>query len=60
MTTKEIARSVIEALPEDASIDDIMQALYVRAKLERAERSIEEGRGIPLAEATGRLQKWLR
>jgi len=60
MTTKEIARSVIEALPEDASIDDIMQALYVRAKLERAERSIEEGRGIPHAEAKGRLQKWLR
>ncbi|HUT56823.1 MAG TPA: hypothetical protein VNA25_02985 [Phycisphaerae bacterium] len=60
MTTKEIARSVIEALPEDASIDDIMQALYVRAKLERAERSIEEGRGIPHAEAKRRLQKWLR
>ena len=60
MTTKEIAKSVIEALPEDASIDDIMQALYVRAKLERAERSIEQGRGIPHAEAKQRLQKWLR
>ena len=60
MTTKEIARSVIEALPEDASIDEIMQALYVRAKLERAERSIEQGRGIPHAEAKQRLQKWLK
>ena len=60
MTTKEIVRSVIEALPEDVSIDDIMQALYIRAKLERAERSIERGRGIPHAEARQRLQKWLK
>ena len=59
MTTKEIARNVIEALPEDVSIDDIMQALYIRAKLERAERSIERGQGIPHAEARQRLQKWL-
>jgi hypothetical protein len=60
MTTREIAKSVIEALPEDASMDDIMRALYIRAKLERAERSIEDGRGIPHAEAKQRLKKWLR
>ena len=60
MTTREIAKSVIEALPEDASMDDIMQALYIRAKLERAERSIEDGHGIPHAEAKQRLKKWLR
>ncbi len=60
MTTKEIARNVIDALPEDTSMDDIMQALYLQAKLERAERSIEEGRGIPHEEAKKRLQKWLK
>ena len=60
MTTREIARSVIEALPEDASMDDIMRALYIRAKIERAERSIEEGRGVPQAEVKQRLQKWLK
>lgn len=47
---------MIDALPEDASLDDIMEALYLRAKLERAERSIEEGRGIPHEEAKKRLQ----
>ena len=41
-------------------MDDIMQALSIRAKLERAERSIEEGRGIPHAKAKQRLQKWLK
>lgn len=60
MTTREIAKGVIEALPEDASMDDIMRALYIRAKLERAERSIEEGRGVPHDEAKKRLQKWLK
>ena len=60
MTTREIARSVIEALPDDASMDDIMRALYIRAKIERAERSIEEGRGITQAEVKQRLQKWLK
>lgn len=60
MTTREIAKSVIEALPEDASMDDIMRALYTRAKLERAEQSIKQGRGLPHEEAKQRLQKWLK
>jgi predicted transcriptional regulator len=55
-----MAKSVIEAMPDDASMDDIMRALYIRAKIERAERSIEEGRGVPQAEVKQRLQKWLR
>ena len=58
MTTREIARSVIEALPGDASMEDIMRALYVRAKLERANRSIDAGRSIAHEEAKKRLQKW--
>ena len=60
MTTKEMARSVIDALPDDATIDDVMEALYIRTKLDRAERSIDEGKGIPHAEVKQRLQKWLK
>jgi len=60
MTTREIARSVIEALPEDASMDDIMRALYIRAKIERAEQSIEEGRGVPQAAVKQRLRECLK
>jgi hypothetical protein len=32
---KELARNVIEALPEDASLDEIIHALYVRGKFEQ-------------------------
>ncbi len=55
MIAKEIARIVIESLPENASIDDIMRTLYIRIELERAEQSIEEGRGISHAKAKQRL-----
>ncbi len=60
MTVIETAKSVIESLPADASMDDIMHALYLRAKLERAERSLDEGRGLPHEEAKKRLQKRLK
>jgi hypothetical protein len=60
MTTREIAKSVIDVLPEDASMEDIIAALYIRAKLERAEQSIEQGKGVSHADAKKRLQKWLK
>jgi len=33
---------------------------YTLAKLERAEKSIEEGRGISLAKVKQRVQKWVK
>ena len=57
---KETAKQVIDSLPEDATMDDIMHALYVRAKCERADRQIEEGKGVTQQEAKRRLRKWLR
>ena len=60
MAAKSMAKRVIDTLPEDASLDDIIHALYVRAKFERGEREIRDGRGVPQAEAQQRLQKWLR
>lgn len=59
LTAKKIAGSVIDKLPEDTTMDDIIHALYIRAKLERVEKSIREGKGIAHKEAKKRLQKWL-
>jgi predicted transcriptional regulator len=51
--------SLVRRLPDDASLDDIIHALYVRAKIERGEREIREGKGIPHEEARKRiLRKW--
>ena len=61
MSVKEAVKQLIDALPEDASIDDIMDALYVRAKIERGEREIRQGKGIPHKEARKRiLRKWAK
>jgi len=60
MAAKEAARLVIDAMPDDASMDDIIHALYVRAKFEHGEREIREGRGVPHEAAKERLRKWLK
>ncbi len=58
--TKEVI-SMVRRLPDDATLDDIMHALYLRAKIERAEREVEEGKGIPHEVVRKRiLQKWAK
>ena len=60
MSGKEAAKQVIDALPDDATVDDIIHALYIKVKCERGEREIREGKGIPHDQAKQRMQKWLR
>ena len=55
---KDIAKQVIDALPDEATIDDIIQALYVREKYERGLREVREGRGIPHDEVKRQMQEW--
>lgn len=47
MSVKDVARQVIHALPDEATMDDIIRALYVKAKFEHGEREIREGKGVP-------------
>ena len=60
MAVKDIAKQVIDALPDEATMDDIMHALYINAKFEHGEREIREGKGISHEEAKQRLQKWVK
>ena len=60
MPIKEIAKQVIDSLPDDASMDDIIHALYVKTKFEHGEREIREGKGISHEEAKQRLKKWVK
>ena len=61
MTTKEIAKKVIDALPDEADMDTIIYTLYIKSKFEQGEREIVEGKGIPHEEVKKRLfEKWVR
>ncbi len=57
---KEEPRRIFDTLPDEASLDDIMHALYVTAKFRHGEAEIQESRGVPHEEAKKRLEKWLR
>lgn len=54
-TLKEIVHEIADHLPEQATFDDAMYALYVRQKLEKGLRDIEEGRTYTQEEVEQRL-----
>jgi hypothetical protein len=57
-SAKEIALQVIGSLPDDCTLDDISYRLYLRSKLERADRAIEEGRVHSFEEGREIVQSW--
>ena len=44
LSVKEEARRLVEALPDQASWEDLMYRIYVRQKIERGLKDAEEGR----------------
>ena len=59
MLMKETAKQVIDSLPNDVTMDGIIQALYVNVKFARGEEEIREGKGVTHEKAKKRLEKWL-
>lgn len=58
MTVKESVKQVLESLPDDSTLDDVIHALYIKAKFERGEREIRQGEGVSDEQARQRLRKW--
>ena len=52
MTTREIAKNVIDSLPEDASMDDIMRALYGQSR----EEAVAKTKALALRVLADRLE----
>ena len=50
---------MIERLPDDAGIVDIMAELYFRLRVETGLKELDEGKGITQTVARDRLKKWL-
>ena len=47
MQAKETVRSLLEGLPDDCSLDDVMYHLYVNQMVERGRAQAEAGKLIP-------------
>lgn len=54
-TVKEKIIETIRALPDDASLDDVMEHLYFMSKVERGLEEIEAGNLIPHEEVKKRF-----
>ncbi|NLT51577.1 MAG: hypothetical protein GXX85_11740 [Ignavibacteria bacterium] len=60
MQEKTIAKNLLDSLPEEVTIDEIIHALYIRSKINKAENSLNNGKGVNNTEAKKRLSKWLK
>lgn len=58
-TAKEEVRKMLEQLPDDASFEDIQYHIYVREKIERGLKDIQECRVLSQEEVEKRMSKWL-
>ncbi len=58
-TAKEEVRKMLEQIPDDSSFEDIQYHIYVREKIERGLKDIEEGRILDQEEIERRMGKWL-
>ena len=60
MKVKETVRSLLDRLPENCTLDDVLYHLYVLQSIERGRADVEAGRTIPHDEVERELRKkWL-
>ena len=57
---KEEAHRVIDALSEKANMEDVIEALIIKAKLLKADADIAAGRIVSHEDAKRRFDKWLK
>ena len=58
VTPKHAALKIIEQMPADASLEDIMSALYFRQKVDRGLQEIDAGKTISHREVKKSLARW--
>jgi predicted transcriptional regulator len=49
---------MIEALPEEITVDDIMAELYFKQQVDAGLKELDEGKGIPHEEMEKRMAGW--
>ena len=58
--TKEQIMKLVQELPEDASVEDAMDQLYLLLKIERGIAQADSGEKISQEEARQRIARWLK
>ena len=58
-TAKEEVMELLKGLPDNSTLEEIQYHLYVRQKIQRGIKDVEEGRIYTQAEMERRMEKWL-
>jgi len=58
-TAKEETRKMLDALPDDATWEDIQYSIFVRERVERGRLEAAEGKLIDQDEVEDRMKRWL-
>ncbi|HEY2412909.1 MAG TPA: hypothetical protein VGI40_11735 [Pirellulaceae bacterium] len=59
MTTKELVIAMIERMPSESTLADIMAELYVRQKIDVGLNQLDQGESLSQEEVEQRLSQWL-
>lgn len=59
-TAKEEVQKILDHLPAEASLEDIQYHIYVRQKIERGLKEIDDGQTISQETIEARMSKWLK
>ena len=55
LSAKENAKRLIDHLPDQATLNDIMYELYVKQKIEMGIKAVKEGRTVPHDQVKARI-----
>lgn len=50
--------AMIEQMPDDISVSDIMAELYFKKKVDAGLKALDEGKSIPHEQVKERMKKW--
>lgn len=58
-SAKEEVIEILKGLPDNSTLEEIQYHLYVRQKIERGIKDVEDGRTFTQEEMERRMEKWL-
>ena len=59
-TTKDSVISLVKQLPENSTLEDIMEHLYVKQKILKGQKELESGQFYTHEEAKEIMKEWLK
>ena len=56
---KQVAREILDSLPDDCSLEEIQYRLYVRQMVEKGRQDVRSGNVVSQQEIEQDLERWL-